>query len=226
MKAAISSALAVALTLCGTSCTDESAGEREYRVGVRAVSDDGDALSAIEVLASGAPVGRTGPDGALLVRLRGREGGVLLFEPRCPEGYHPRGEPSSLRLRTLAGGRPPEVEVTCGRDKRMAALVVSVPGFPDLPVLVHDREVARTDASGTAHALLEGNPATPMRVVLDTSALPRVVPPSPHHDVRIGQRDDIVVFAPELTEKALPKKQKRVIRKPKPPPVLRPERLR
>jgi len=107
-----------------------------------------------------------------------------------------------------------------------AAAIVSAPGFANLPVLVHDREVARTDATGTAHAILEGSPSTPMRVVLDTSSMPRVIPPSPHQDVQIGRRDDIVVFAPELTDVKPPPAKKRVVKKAKPPPVIRPEKLR
>lgn len=217
--------LVFALSLAASACGETSASQKLYPVSVRTVTDDGDALPDLEIVASGNVLGRTGPEGNVLLQLQGKEGGELLFEPRCPPGSHVHGEPASLRLRTLASGRPPEVELACARDKRMAALVLSAPGFANLPVLVHDREVARTDVTGTAHALLEGSPSTPMRVVLDTSSLPRVVPPSPHQDIQIGRRDTIVVFAPELTEVKPPPPLKRA-KKAKPPPVIRPEKLR
>lgn len=213
------------LLLASAACGEKGAEAAKYQVVVRALDEDGEALANLTILASGAPIGRTGPEGTLLLNLPGREGSQILFEPQCPAGAHALGDPPSLRLRTLSGGPPPEVEVVCGRDKRMAALVVSARGFGGLPVLVHDREVARTDATGTAHVLLEGSPATPMRVVLDTRSLPRVVPQSPHQDFQIGKRDDIVVFSPELTEIKEPPKKRRV-KRAKPPPVIRPEKLR
>jgi hypothetical protein len=214
------------LALSAVACGEQRPEAHTYPVLVRALSDDGDPLADLEIEVSGALVGRTGADGSRLLRMAGQEGAQLLFEPRCPAGSHSRGEAPALRLRTLAGGPPPEVEVVCGRDKRMAALVVNTQGFGNLPVLVHDREVARTDATGTAHVLLEGSPSTPMRVVLDTSSLPRVVPPSPHQDLQIGKRDAIVVFAPELTEIREPEKKKRKVKKQKAPAVIRPEKLR
>jgi hypothetical protein len=215
-----------ALALTAAACAEQRAETQTYPVLVRALSDDGDPLADLEIEVSGVVVGRTGADGSQLLQMAGNEGAQLLFEPRCPGGSNSRGEAPALRLRTLAGGPPPEVEVVCGRDKRMAALVVNTQGFGNLPVLVHDREVARTDETGTAHVLLEGTPSTPMRVVLDTSSLPRVVPPSPHQDVQIGKRDTIVVFAPELAEIREPEKKKRRVKKEKPPVVIRPEKLR
>jgi hypothetical protein len=197
-----------------------------YPVSIRSVNDDGEPLPGVQVLTGGEVLGTTGPDATLNVTLNGREGMEVAFEARCPQGSRPHGESPALRLRTL-GGRAPELDLICGRDKRMAALIVSAPGFADLPVLVHDREVARTDASGTAHLLLEGEPRMPMRVVLDTGARPRIVPASPHKDVQIGMRDEIVVFTPELVEPVLVEKKKVVkkVKAPPPPPVYRPEKL-
>jgi len=201
--------------------------ERTYPVSLRTLDEDGEPLSNVELLASGAPVGHSDDRGMLTVRIKGREGGQVTFEPRCPAGSKAQGQPASLRLRTLGDGPPPEVELTCERSKRLAALIVSAPGFAGLPVMVHNRELARTDYSGTAHVLLEGDPSTPLRVVLNTESRPKVVPPSPHKDLQIGSRDDIVVFAPELTEvRDPPPPKKHRVKKEKPPPVIRPEKLR
>lgn len=196
-----------------------------YPVTIRSLNEDGEPLPGVTVLMDGSPLGSTGPEAALAVTLNGSEGSEVGFEARCPAGSRPQGEPPALRLRSL-NGPAPEVELRCGRDKRMAALIVSAPGFADLPVLVHDREVARTDATGTAHVLLEGEPNTPMRVVLNTGSHPRVLPASPHKDVQIGTRDAIVLFTPKLVE--TPIEKKKVVKKAKPapaPPVYRPEKL-
>jgi len=74
---------------------------------------------------------------------------------------------------------------------------------------------------------LEGDPATPLRVVLDTTSRPRVLPVSPHKDIQLASRDEIVVFAPELNELPPPPPPRRRKKKEEPPPpVIRPERLR
>lgn len=222
-----SMAALIALASVGACALEQEASAPErYPVQLRALSEEGEPLEGVEMLVSGQLLGATDARGRLLVQLPGQEGRQVTFEARCPKGSDRRGEPGSLRLRKLSGP-PPEVELTCGRSKRVAALIVSAPGFADLPVLSHDREVARTDASGTAHVLLEGEPSTPLRVVLDTGARPRVIPPSPHKDIQIAARDEIVVFAPELTElPPPPPPRKRKKKEEAPPPVIRPERLR
>jgi hypothetical protein len=209
------------------ACGDKAVEQRAYTVSVRALNQDDEPLANLDIVANGQPVGRSDAHGAALIQLTSREGASFLFEPRCPEGMASSGEPATLRLRTLGNGPPPEVEVRCARLKRMAALIVSAPGYGDLPVMVHNREMARTDVTGTAHLLLEGDPSTPIRVVLNTASRPKVVPPSPHKDLQIGSRDDIVVFAPELSEiREAPPPKKHKVREKKPPPVLRPEKLR
>lgn len=225
-KACTLASVALAVALTG-GCGDSAQSERTYPVSLHTLDEDGEPLASVELLASGTSVGHSDERGVLTVRIKGREGGQVTFEPRCPAGSKAQGQPASLRLRTLGDGPPPEVELTCERSKRMAALIVSAPGFGGLPVMVHNRELARTDYSGTAHVLLEGDPSTPLRVVLNTESRPKVVPPSPHKDLQIGSHDDIVVFAPELTEvRDPPPPKKHRVKKEKPPPVIRPEKLR
>jgi hypothetical protein len=208
-------------------CGGQAQTERTYEVSLRTLDEDGEVLANVELLVSGTSVGHSDANGVLVVRTKGREGSQVTFEPRCPLGSKAQGQPASLRLRTLGDGPPPEVELTCERVKRMAALIVSAPGFGGLPVMVHNRELGRTDYSGTAHVLLEGDPGAPLRVVLNTESRPKVVPPSPHKDLQIGSRDDIVVFAPELSEiRDPPPPKKHRVKKEKPPPVIRPEKLR
>jgi len=212
------------------ACETPPPAPRLYPVLIRAASEDGDALAKIEIVSRDKVIGKTDSEGVLFTKLQGEEGMDFTFTPRCPQGAKPMGAAPAIRLRTLGAQARPEVEVTCGRDQRIAALLVSTPGFEGLPVLVHDRQVGRTDATGTAHVLLQGDPSTPLRVVLDTSSVPDVQPASPHRDLQIGTRDEIIVFAPALTrppKKLEPKKKKHVAEAPPPPPVvLRPERLR
>jgi hypothetical protein len=218
---------AALLALALGACKGGANKVREYSVTFHSVSDDGEALGNVEIQDNGQAIGATDPQGVLHARLRGRDGQERVFSVKCPAGYRSGEERVALQLRTL-GEAGSELEVRCHPDRRMAALLVNAPGFAGLPVLVHGREVGRTDASGIAHLALRGEPRTPMRVVLDTSSRPRVTPPSPHKDVRIGDRDEIVVFSPGLTEVEPPKpkrshkKKDVVVETPKP---ARPEQL-
>jgi hypothetical protein len=204
---------------------------RGYAVTFRSLSDDGEPLANVAIGDNGHPLGLTNERGVLHARLEGSDGEERVFTVGCPQGYSHAEERVALQLRTLngaSGEHGSELEVRCRPDRRMAALLVSAPGFAGLPILVHGREVGRTDASGVAHLALRGEPRTPMRVVLDTSSRPRVTPTSPHKDVRIGDRDEIVVFSPGLTEVDPPKprrhhkKEEVVVEPPKP---IRPEQL-
>lgn len=223
MMRALASVLALAAV---HGCDTPPPAATLYAVMIRAATEDGDPLASVDITARDQVVGQTDKNGALLARLSGEEGADVSFSPSCPAGSRPLGTPPSLRLRTLSAEARPEVEVTCGRDKRTAALLVSAPGFGGLPILVHDREIGRTDSSGTAHVLLQGEPATPLRVVLDTRSLPNVVPASPHRDLQIGTRDDLVVFAPELAETKRPERKRRHEKKAPSTLVYRPEKLR
>jgi hypothetical protein len=220
--------LSFVLLLLSTAlaCEEATPTAKHYPLLIRAASEDGEPMAELPIVSNATVLGRTDVDGVLLVDVQGQEGLDMTFSPRCPTGSRALGTPPSLKLRTLGSGARPEVEVSCGRDKRTAALLVSAPGYPGLPVLVHDREVGRTDASGTAHVLLTGDPTTPMRVVLDTHTLPAVMPASPHRDLQIGSRDDIVVFAPELTLKKPERKKTVRVKKAAPPQIIRPEKLR
>jgi hypothetical protein len=220
---------AASITLSGC----DTVGERQrdaYRVSIHSQTEDGDPLPKVEILSAGKRLGITNDKGVLQAVLRGREGDERTFEVKCPQGFRAPEERPAIQLRSLRHVEGSELNVRCLPDKRMAALLVSAPGFAGLPILVHGHEVGRTDASGIAHLALRGEPRTPMRVVLDTSARPRVTPASPHKDVRIGTRDEIVVFAPELAEPEPPKPKVRKEKKtekeePVAPAVLRPEKL-
>jgi hypothetical protein len=224
---------ATALLVSAFSACDTGAVSRAdtYPVVVRSATEDGEPLAKVEVLTRGKRMGFTDEKGELRGTLKGREGEERTFDIKCPDGFRAPEERPTLQLRTLQNVEASELSVQCVPDKRMAALLVSAPGFGGLPILLHGREVGRTDTSGIAHLALRGEPRTPMRVVLDTSARPRITPPSPHKDVRIGARDEIVVFAPELTEPDPPKpkiKVRKESKKEEPvaaPVIARPEKL-
>lgn len=227
-------ALGLFLCLGATGC--KPAPERvvrQYPVTFNATTEDGELLAGVTISTGHANLGVTDSKGKLRALLRGFEGQELRFEVACPTGFSANEADSpAIQLRSHTGGSSAasELMVRCHAEQRLAAVLVSTPGFEGLPVLVHGREVARTDAYGTAHVALTGLPQTPMRVLVDTSSRPRITPASPHKDVRLTNRDEIVVFAPELVEVPPPKpKVKRKVKEKepeRPPVVVKPEELR
>ena len=227
-------ALGLLVCLGATGCKQEpQRAMRQYPVTFNATTEDGELLADVTITTGHTNLGSTDQKGRLRALLKGFEGQEQKFEVTCPTGYSSsEADAPAIQLRSHTGGSSAasEVVVRCHAEQRLAAVLVSTPGLEGLPVLVHGREVARTDAFGTAHVALTGLPQTPMRVMIDTSSRPRITPASPHKDVRLSGRDEIVVFAPELVEVAPPKpKVKRKVKEkePEPPPVVvKPEELR
>lgn len=235
------SASRLLVVLCAAAaaagCERQQVQARAYPVTFSSRSDEGEALGDVQIALHGKPLGSTGPRGILRARLRGREGDLLHFDATCPSGYRAPAEPAALRLRSASA--PPkasgavrapgaELEIVCSAERRTTALLVSAAGLADLPVRVHGRELGRTDDKGFAHLLLEAAPKTPLRVVLDTSSRPNLLPRSPHTDLRVGDHDEIAVFTPELHE-VIPKPKparRKVAPSPPEPKVVRPEQLR
>ena len=227
-------AASIVLGLGLAACKSDARRElQEYPVTFVALTEEGDAIPGVAIGSAGAALGSTDTHGRLQAQLQGVEGQAKHFTVACPAGFRSMGDQRpTLRLRSHTGGASAATEMTvrCQSNERLAAVLVNAPGFVGLPVLLHGREVARTDAHGTAHIALRGEPRTPMRVTIDTSSRPRVIPASPHKDVRLGARDEVVLFAPELSEPSPPKpkvhRKPKVEEAPQPPAPLKPEELR
>jgi hypothetical protein len=195
-----------ALALLG--CGVEQAPTQLFSVTIDARDERGESLPELVIASAGAAVGRTDAQGRMRLGIRGRENSLLQLEPRCPSGYRATAAQSELRL-PARSEVPLVFAVTCARENRVAALLVNAPGFADLPVLVAERVVARTNEAGSAHVLLEGAPGTQLRVVLDTSTRPKVAPRSPERTFTIGSDDTIELFDPALSEDRKKKRRSR-----------------
>ena len=209
----------------------------EFQVVISSHSDRGDALADVEIWGEGALLGTTGASGGLAVTISAMEGTAFSLQAVCPRGYRSPDRPTDLLLRgyrSLSGsgsgsgsspGRaePLEVRFLCRPAIRAAAVVIRARGQGDLPVKWHGREVARTDAHGVAHLLLQVPPNSIFTVGLDTSARPRLEPQNVLFTFTIGDQDDIFMVDQPFAEQPLPPRARR--RKPPPPPPKRPVRL-
>jgi hypothetical protein len=85
---------------------------------------------------------------------------------------------------------------------RSVVVAVKSENGPNLPVMYLNRPVARTDAAGAAHFLLQMAPGAQFVVTLDTSENAKLKPANPSKPFTVGQNDDIFVFEQKFeTEK-------------------------
>lgn len=217
------------LLLC--ACESASAsGTKAFPMVFSVTTDEGEPLPAVSVRLDDEEVGVTNARGSLRSVVHGFPGELREVHVSCPKDYAAPDKAPTVHLRQVmdASGTiaASEVRLTCTPKTRAVALVVRTPGLANVPVMVYGREIARTDKEGTAHALVKSEPKKDLRVVLDTSAYPRVLPANPHMDVRVGTTDDVVVFNPELTTLTPRTVSSKKKPKPKVAQVLAPERIR
>ena len=232
-----SAGLALALLL-GAACASEPQ-RTQFDVTFTANADD--PLPGVEVgLDGGRLLGKTGADGTLRVKLAGREGTPVKFRVHCPDGYREPREVPTLTLRRFTGldprvsSRGIAVSLECPPTTHLAALVVRT-HQSDLPVLVHGREIARTDADGVANALLTMTPNSTFRVVIDTQDAPHLRPESPATTLTLPDDDQIFLVDQQFTVEAPPppphpvhhhRVRHRRHKKPQKPGPTGPERLK
>jgi hypothetical protein len=193
----------------------------QYSLVLRAHSDDGAPLAGVEFRGNGTRLGTTGAAGTVTASLVAREGTVMTVRAHCPDGFRSPERPHLLTLRRFEGLRESsagrlDVTAECRPTQRRGVVVVRAAGQPDLPVLMHGSEVARTDRHGVAHMLVALAPHSSFRVEIETSKRPRLRPQNPVATFTMRDEDDLFLFDPEFTEK----RKKRKPRKKRRPPEL------
>ena len=187
-------------------------------IAVQAERDPGVPLAGVELVLAGKPVARSDAQGRARLSLRGQPGDVLELNVRCPEGFGSPG-PIAVVLRPLAeASKVPEYLARCAPRTRSLVVAVRAERGPNLPLRYLGQEIARTDASGAAHALLQVEPDRPVRFVLDTSAPEhaQLRPQDPELKLVMPPRDEVALFAQTFTVAEAPKPKRRHHAPPQP----------
>jgi hypothetical protein len=180
----------VSLAACGERVT------ASYDLLVRVESDPGVALAGARLASGGSALGQSDGEGLVALSLVGNPGDTVSIDTSCPEGHRSPKEPLRVVLKPLAEQKRPEFRVSCQPLKRSMVLTVRTQHGADLPVRYLGKEIARTDSSGAAHALLEVTPGESVTVTLDTSAREhaQLMPQNPELKTVVPERDEIVIF--------------------------------
>jgi hypothetical protein len=182
----------IASAACG-----RDAGPSSYPVLIRVESDPGQGLSGASVSYLGREVGRTASGGTVGIGIRGAEGEHVPIRISCPDGFVSPEKPTLVVLHRLADpGRKPEYTVRCSPLNRSMLVVVRADRGANLPVVVLGQQVARTDESGAAHALLRVPYNDEVEVTLSTSepGNERLRPQNPSIKFVSANHDDIELF--------------------------------
>ncbi len=200
-----------ALVACDRGLSPES--QAPLRVAVHVTSDPGKGLAGADVTYSGKPIATTNDKGIAALELKGRQGDVYEVSVVCPVGYESPTKTLTITLRRLADPTEmPEYDVSCPKATRTIVVAVRADNGAGLPVLYLGREVARTDASGAAHVLIENLPRdAQFDLTLDTHLSEQLRPKSPIASFTLKGQDDVFVMEQKFTVEA-----KQVVWKPGP----------
>jgi len=167
-----------------------------YDLLVRVESDPNHPLAGARLMHGGRELGVSAVDGRVAIHVAGSEGERLEVELVCPRGFRSPETPLNVTLRHAAvGNERPEYVAACPPLTRKLVVAARLEHGVNLPIRYLGRELARSDNSGVAHLLLEGESDKTVELTVDTSEQPDLRPKSPTARFRIGNTDDVVVLA-------------------------------
>lgn len=187
----LSALVMLALALVSPACEPSPAPSLRGLV-VAARDDEGRALPGIPVELDGIATTRTGEAGTARISLSASGPARARIGVRC--GAASRDAPPRTVTRAQAGGSGwLELTFTCRPLLRRLVVVVRAPGAQGAWLRADGQPVARIESDGTLHASLERAPESELRLMLDTGGLP-LSPRNPVLDVRVPDRDELIVF--------------------------------
>lgn len=197
-----------------------------YPITLRVMSDSRPLPGAAVVIA-GRELGATDAQGRFRMETVGVEGTSVEVVVRCPAGFRSPAQPLAVVLRSTVQldqaqrGQGIETTAQCPPTQRIAAVVVRVPGRPNLPILYENREITRTDLQGIAHMIFRVGGGDTLRLRVDTREQPLLRPANPELVVHTTDADNVYVSTQGFEEAAPPRAPR-----PRAAPVIRgPQRI-
>ncbi len=202
--------IGLAVSACGP--TEQA----PHQVLVRVESEPGQPLAGAVISRAGRELGASQADGIVALGLTGVPGEVVELSTACPSGYRAPEKPLSVALRQLADRtRKPEYKVLCAPLLRSLVIAVRAPNAVNVPLRYLGKELARTDESGAAHALLSVSPGEIVTVTLDTSGEEHaaLMPQHPELKLSMPEHDEVAVFDQAFTRTEPARKKRTTARR-------------
>jgi hypothetical protein len=166
--------------------------EQAIRFLIRVHDDQGAAQRAIPVLLDGIATAVTDDAGESPLVFRPHANRVQIAV-RCPSGFH-SPDPRTLAVSRAGHQAPLELAFVCRPLKRTLLVIVRAPQAVGLPVLADGESLGTVQVDGSFHGVLERPPEAVVRLMLDTSEAPLLLPQNPVREFRVADQDEIVVF--------------------------------
>lgn len=192
----------MACVLLAFPACSRQAPPKSYDLVVHVETDPGHGVEGVKLLHAGQELGATGLDGRVVIRATGNEGERVDLDISCPSTFRSPEAPLSVTLRRGTGR--PEYFATCTPLSRKLVIATRLEHGAGLPIRYLGREVARTDASGAAHCVVEAETGKTVELTIDTSERPQLRPKSPTARFRIGGGDELVVMEQSFQSSARP----------------------
>lgn len=148
-------------------------------------------IANVPIDVDGALVATSDAQGEARATVHASQSGRVQVSVRCPEGYE---SPASRSLPLASDHHAFQLDLVCVPLQRRLAVVVRAPLAEGAWVRVDGQALGRIAEDGTLHAEIKRPPDTPIRLSIDTTQLPRLVPQHPVRELRVTNRDEIIVF--------------------------------
>ena len=181
-----------------------------YPITLRVLSD-ARPLPGAAVIIGGRELGATDAQGRFRMETVGVEGTSVEVTVRCPAGFRSPAQPVAVVLRSTVQldqtqrGQGIETTAQCPPTQRVAAVVVRMPGRPNLPIFYESREITRTDLQGIAHMIFRVSGGDTLRLRVDTHEQPMLRPANPELIVHTTDDDNVYVSTQSFEEAAAPR---------------------
>jgi hypothetical protein len=202
--------LAALLLVLVLASACESRESREAQLVLNVRDDVGRPLSGVSVRVDGTRVGSTDRRGEVRAIIRAQEKARVLLGVDCAEGYRPL-EPRDVPLQR-GRASPLAFELVCRPSTRKLAVVVRAPGAEGLTVRADGAPLGTVGADGTLHALVMRPPDADLRLSIDTSSVPELIPQNPAQLIRVPDRDELILFDQALVRAPTARRPKAVRR--------------
>jgi hypothetical protein len=188
-------AVAALLAAVIVGCVDPSPRQtRLLRVLVR--DERTEPLAGVAVEVEGIRTTSTGADGTATVSLAGEGAPRARVAVLCPSHLCAAAARHVARSAT-AGAATLELTFVCRPRLRTVLVVARVSGGEGLTLRADGAPLGTVDADGTLHARLQRPPDSDLRLMLDTGQR-ALSPQNPAREIRLGDRDELVVFEEQL----------------------------
>jgi hypothetical protein len=187
----------VALACAAAACSEvgDASPTQAFDLIVEVLADSGEAVAGAQVRYEGRTVGKSDARGRVGLRVYGFEGQQVALAWGCPQGYLRPAGPLNVTLRRLSSPRRlPSFRVRCVPAVRQVVVAVRAIGGAYLPLRYLGQQLARTDRSGAAHALLRAAAGERIELQLDTGAEPELRPQSPSVVFEVPNQDFVFLF--------------------------------